>query len=72
MQARISNAIDTDVDSFMGLDGEVVRVGGVTSFVRGSESSSGSIALLAAAVAAVMAIATGGWFARRRWLAGRL
>ncbi len=59
-------------DSAMGLDGEtMVRVGDVTSFVSGSESSSGSIAFLVAAVAAVVAITAGGWFARRRWPADR-
>ena len=50
----------------------VVPVGGITSFVAGEPgSSSGSIALLAGGVAAVLAITLGGWYTRRRWLRGR-
>jgi len=72
VEARIANGGDGQFPSHLGLDDDnLVRVGGVTSFVSGSESSSGTIALLAGAIAAVMAIATGGWFARRRWLANR-
>ena len=79
VEARIANGSDSIVDSSMGLDDvqcdecvPPVPVGGTTSFLAGdSGSSSGSIALLVTAVAAVMAIATGGWFARRRWLADR-
>ena len=46
-------------------------VGGVTSFSIGSGSSAGSIALLAGVVAALVAIAAGGWYTRKRWLGGR-
>ena len=46
-------------------------VGGVTSFSSGSGSSTGSIALLAGGVAAVVAIIAGGWYTRRRWLGSR-
>ena len=42
-------------------------VGGVTSFSSDS-SSSGSIALLAIAVATLVAVASGGWYTRKRWL----
>ena len=49
-----------------------ISVGGVTEFlVNDSGSSYVSIALLASAAAAVVAVATGGWFARKRWLADR-
>ena len=48
-----------------------VSVGGTTSFLPGgSGSSSGSIALFTG-VAGVVAIAAGGWYARRRWLGSR-
>ena len=48
------------------------RVGGVTSFERGSGSSAGSIALLAGGAATLLAIAAaGGWYTRRRWLSSR-
>ena len=49
-----------------------ISVGGVTEFLaNNSGSSSVSITLLASAVAVVVAIATGGWFARKRWLGDR-
>ena len=50
-----------------------LSVDGVTSFpTDGSDSSAGSIALLAGAVAAVVAIPTaGGWYTRRRWPGNR-
>ncbi len=48
----------------------ITSVGGVTSFSSDS-GSSGSIALFAGGVAAVVAIAAGGWYTRRRWLGGR-
>ena len=48
-------------------------VGGTTSFLPGGSGlSSGSVALLAGGVAAMVAIATaGGWYTRKRWLADR-
>ena len=46
----------------------VIPVGGVTSFIGGSDSS-GSLTILAGVVAAVAVIAAaGGWYTRRRWL----
>ena len=51
--------------------GEIVAVGGTTSFLTGgSGSSTGSIALFAGAAAAV-AIAAGGWYTRKRRLGDR-
>ena len=46
-------------------------VGGTTSFITDGSGPSGSIALLAGGVAAVVAIVAGGWYTRRRWLGSR-
>ena len=46
-------------------------VGGATSFITDGSGSSGSIALLAGGVAAVVAIVAGGWYTRKRWLDSR-
>lgn len=49
----------------------VTSVGGTTSFVPDGSGSSFGIPLLAGGVAAVVAIAAGGWYTRRRWLGSR-
>ena len=43
-------------------------VGGTTSFLTDGSGSSGSIALFAGGVAAIVALVAGGWYTRRRWL----
>ena len=63
---------DQDEEATVSFQGK--SVGGVTEFfAAGSGSSSGSIALLAGGIAAVVAIATvGGWYTRRRWMGNKL
>ncbi len=76
----LSGDVDIDGDVRTETEGQVVSVGGIVEeFVDGGEASaptaggSGSSAPLYAAIAgglgaAVLAIAAGGWYARRRWL----
>ena len=69
----VNNAPDAPIGTALTLlRNELRSVGGATSFLTGgSGSSTGSIALLAGGVAAVVSITVGGWYTRRRWLGGR-